>query len=112
MNKANSLPISVQLYSLRNLDGLDRQLDVVQAAGYRHVELLGSHLDDAKGTKAKLDARGLTPSSSHVGIAALRERPEAIAAASRLLGIKQLFMPAVPVAERDSAGNCPGCAWP
>lgn len=102
MNTSQALPISIQLYSLRNIEGLEPQLDVVQAAGYRHVELIGSHLDDAAGTKARLDARGLTPSSSHVGMAALREKPEAIAAACQLLGIKQLFMPSVPPDERDS----------
>lgn len=102
MNTTQPLPISIQIYSLRNIEGLDQQLDLVQAAGYRHVELIGSHLDDAANTKAKLDARGLTPSSSHVSIAALREKPEAIAAACKLLGIKQLFMPSVPPDERDS----------
>lgn len=105
MSNTNSLPISIQLYSLRNLEGLDQQLDLVQATGYRYVELIGSHLDDSANTKAKLDARGLTPSSSHVSMAALRERPEAIAAACKLLGIKQLFMPSVPPAERDSPAD-------
>ena len=51
--------------------------------------------------KAKLDARGLRFSSSHVSLAALRERPDKIAAACRLLGFDQLFMPAVPPEQRD-----------
>ena len=93
--------LSIQLYTLRSLDDLDKVLDTVAAAGFRNVEGVGSHLDDAANVKAKLDARGLRFSSSHVSLAALRERPDKIAAACRLLGFDQLFMPAVPPEQRD-----------
>ena len=93
--------LSIQLYTLRSLDDLDRILDVVANAGYRWVETVGSHLDNAAEVRAKLDARGLKASSSHVGLAALRERPDAVAEASRTLGFTDLFMPAVPPEERD-----------
>jgi sugar phosphate isomerase/epimerase len=96
-------PISIQLYSLRTLPGLSEILDTVKAAGYRHVELIGSHLDNAAQVRQALDARGLAVSSSHVGIAALRERFDAIMAACKLLGFTQLFMPSVPPDERRSA---------
>ena len=98
------LPISIQIYSLRNLDGLAAQLDCLAGAGYRHVELIGSQLEDAAATRAALDARGLQVSSSHVGMPALRERLPALLAACQTLGFKQLFMPSVPPAERDSDG--------
>ncbi len=97
--------LSIQLYTLRSLSDLDRILDVVAEAGYRHVETVGSHLDDAAGTRAKLDARGLTASSSHVGLAALRERPDALVEACRTLAIDQLFMPAVPPEQRAMAAQ-------
>ncbi len=93
--------ISIQLYTLRALDDLDVMLDTVQAAGFRHVETIGTHLDDAAGTAAKLARRGLAASSSHVPMAALREKPDAIVAACRTLGIAQVFMPAVPGPARD-----------
>jgi sugar phosphate isomerase/epimerase len=96
-------PISIQLYSLRNLPGLPEVLDTVKAAGYRSVELIGSHLDDAANVRRQLDARGLAVSSSHVGMAALRERFDAIMAACKTLGFTQLFMPSVPPDERASA---------
>jgi sugar phosphate isomerase/epimerase len=99
------LPHSIQIYSLRTLGSLDAQLDCLAAAGHRHVELIGSQLDDAAATRAALDARGLTASSSHVGMAALRERPEQVIAACQTLGFTQLFMPAVPPDERDSDGD-------
>lgn len=93
--------LSIQLYTLRSMGDLDRILDTVAAAGYRQVETIGAHLDDARAVKAKLDARGLGVSSSHVGLAALREKPDAVIAACKLLGFEQLFMPAVPPEQRD-----------
>jgi sugar phosphate isomerase/epimerase len=93
--------LSIQLYTLRSLEDLDRILDTVAQAGYRHVETVGSHLDDAANIRAKLDARGLKASSSHVSLAALREKPDAIADACRTLGFTHLFMPAVPPDQRD-----------
>ena len=68
--------LSIQLYTLRSLNDLDKVLDIAAAAGFRYVEGVGSHLDDAANVKAKADARGLGFSSSHVSLAALRERPD------------------------------------
>jgi sugar phosphate isomerase/epimerase len=95
------LPISIQMYSLRNIDGFDKQLDVARAAGYQNVELFGSQLDDAAMYKDMLDSKGLKASSSHVSLVALRERFDAMMAACKTLGFTQLFMPAVPLPERD-----------
>ena len=97
--------LSIQLYTLRSLGDLDRILDAAAEAGFRHVETVGSHLDDAANVRAKLDARGLKASSSHVSLAALRERPDAVMEACRTLGFTQLFMPAVPPDQRDMAAD-------
>jgi sugar phosphate isomerase/epimerase len=94
--------LSIQLYTLRSLGELDRVLDVVKQAGYGHVETVGYHLDDAENVRAKLDARGLKVSSSHVGLEALRERLDVVLRACRILGFDQLFMPAVPSEQRQS----------
>ncbi|MGF6750851.1 hypothetical protein [Paraburkholderia sp. MM5482-R1] len=45
MNQA--LPISIQIYSLRNAGELDRQFDIAAQAGFRQVELIGSLLENA-----------------------------------------------------------------
>jgi sugar phosphate isomerase/epimerase len=97
--------LSIQLYTMRALGDLDRILDAVAEAGYRQVETVGSQLDDAATTRAKLDARGLKVSSSHVSLAALRARSDAVIEASRTLGADQLFMPAVPPEQRDMAAD-------
>jgi sugar phosphate isomerase/epimerase len=97
--------LSIQLYTLRSLDNLDRILDVVSDAGYRYVETVGSHLDDVVNVRSQLDARGLKASSSHVSLAALREKPDAVADACRTLDITDLYMPAVPPEQRDMAAD-------
>jgi sugar phosphate isomerase/epimerase len=93
--------LSIQLYTLRSLGGLDRVLDAVKEAGYGHVETIGAHLEDAENVRAALDARGLKVSSSHVSLPALRERPDLIVQACRTLGFDQLFMPSVPPEQRQ-----------
>jgi sugar phosphate isomerase/epimerase len=94
--------LSIQLYTLRSLGELDRILDTVKQAGYFHVETVGSHLDEAESARAKLDARGLLVSSSHVSLEALRERLDVVVQACHTLGCDQLFMPAVPAEQRYS----------
>ena len=97
--------LSIQLYTLRSLESLESTLDIVAEAGYRYVETVGSHLDDAANVRAKLDARGLKTSSSHVSLAALREKPGDVLAACQTLGCTRLFMPAVPPEQRDMAAD-------
>ena len=97
----NTDRLSIQLYTLRTLGDLDHVLDATAAAGFRHVELVGSHLDNAAATKAALDARGLTVSTSHVSLAALRERPRMVIDACHALRFNELFMPSVPQEQRD-----------
>lgn len=108
MTECTAAPtLSVQLYTLRELGELDLILDAVAGAGYRNVELIGSHLDDASNVAAKLAARGMSASSSHVSMASLREKPDAILDACKTLGFEHLFMPSVPAPERLS----PAAYW-
>ena len=97
-------PISIQIYSMRNIGDLDRELDAVAVAGYRNVELIGALLNDAPGTRNKLEARDLKASSSHVSLDALRTNFDVVADACKTIGFTQLFMPSVPVPERHSEG--------
>ena len=103
--------ISIQLYTLRNLGDTDLILDTVAAAGYKNVEGIGSHLDDAAIVAPKVAARGMKMTSSHVGLAALRDRPDAVIAACKTFGFTDLYMPAVPpeMRQMDAAGWRAAC---
>ena len=99
MNVADDL--SIQLYTMREYGELDRQLDAVAEIGFRKVETVGSQLGDAAGLRAMLDARGLAAPTGHVAMADLRTRLDWVADQARTVGIEQLYMPAVPLEERE-----------
>jgi len=93
--------LSIQLYTLRDLGDLDRILEAVSHAGFRHVEMIGSHLDDPARTQRKLETHGLRAASSHVSLQQLRDKPEAIIDACEELSIDEIYMPAVSSEDRD-----------
>jgi len=99
--------LSIQLYSLRHLGGLDRQLDAAAQAGFVAVETIGSHLDDPKALKAALAGRGLSAPSGHIGMPALRGELDRVSEAATEAGIAQLFMPALPPEEHNGDAD----AW-
>lgn len=99
--------LSIQLYSLRDYGDLDRQLDALAELGFRQVETVGGHLTDATATRAKLDARGIKAPTGHVGMQDLRTRLDWVAEQARIVGLRHLFMPAVPVEEREGTAD----AW-
>ena len=92
--------LSLQLYSLRGLGGIEAQLDAAAKAGFRLVETAGGQLADPKHLRSELDARSLAAPTGHVGIVDLRDSPQRVADAAAEVGIRQLFMPAYPPAER------------
>jgi sugar phosphate isomerase/epimerase len=103
MNIAEDL--SIQLYSLRDYGDLDRQLAALADIGFRRVELIGSHLDDAKQTRARLDAHGLSAPTGHVSMGALRQRLDWVAEQAQIIGLSELYMPALPDAERTVSAD-------
>lgn len=92
--------ISIQLYSLRALDGMDAICAAAADAGFSHVELIESQLLDPQ-APAIVAGSGLVPSSSHVSMAALRQDLPAVVAACRRHGVATLFMPSLPPEQRD-----------
>lgn len=98
--------LSVQLYSLRDHGSLAAQLDAVRAAGFPAVETIQGLMEDARGTRAMLDERGLKALSGHVSLAAMRDRPEWAFEAAHVLGVGLLVVPALHGPDRpaDEAG--------
>ena len=99
MNVARDL--SIQLYSLREFRDLEAQLEALAGLGFQQVETIGGHLVDAEATRALLDRFGISAPTGHVGLADLRERPDWVIEQASVIGITQLFMPAVPAGERE-----------
>jgi sugar phosphate isomerase/epimerase len=89
------IPISLQLYSIRDMTKADFAGAVAQVAeiGYPAVELAGYGNLDAKGAKAALDKAGLRVSGMHVGIKPLREEFAKVVEEARIVGCKDVICP-------------------
>jgi sugar phosphate isomerase/epimerase len=106
---AGELPISAQLYTVRNVGALDQQLATVAAAGIKYVEpfrFAGMQDVPAAEFKALLDRHGLKVSGMHVNIGALIEETDRIAEYNKTIGNTRLIVPALPasITPKDKAG--------
>src|SRR5262245_45410397 len=63
------IPISVQLYSVRNIKDLDEAMKAMKDIGFDGVEFAGygKYSNDAAGLKKKLDELGLQAAATHIG---------------------------------------------
>jgi sugar phosphate isomerase/epimerase len=89
------IPVSLQLYSLRDLTKTDFAGTVAEVAkiGYSGVETAGyGNLDVVAAAKALADV-GLKVSGQHVGIGALRADLSKVAYEAHLLGTKNVICP-------------------
>lgn len=97
--------LSIQLYSLRDFGTLDSQLSALAALGFKNVETIGSHLEDAELTKATLDKFGLSAPTGHVNLDDLRSRQSWVVEQAKTIGIEDLYMPAVSPQDRSGSAD-------
>ena len=96
------LPIlSVQLFTLRAIEDDQLMLDAVAAAGYSHVELFGAKLAIGDPLSRLMQERGLRATGSHVALADLITDLDRVVEHARAFEITSLFVPSVPVPQRD-----------
>jgi sugar phosphate isomerase/epimerase len=96
--QAPALPISAQLYTVRNAGTLDEQFATIARAGIRNVELFrfyGMTEVPADQMKALLDKHGLKVSGLHVSLGELSENTDRIVEANRAIGNTRLIVPAL-----------------
>ena len=95
--QTTSLPIALQLYTLRTLDNaFDDTLAQVAAAGYTAVETVGDHGRTADELRALLDNHGLRVISTHLQLDALRDHTREIIAFNQTLRNNTLVVPYIP----------------
>src|SRR6476469_5283335 len=101
-----SLPISLQLYTVRDLTATDFAGTVKQLAkiGYRAVEMAGyGNLKSAKEAKKALDDAGLEVSGAHATIDVLQSDLNKIMDEHETLGSKNIICPWLPEERRKDA---------
>ena len=94
-----ALPISAQLYTVRNVGTLDEQLATVAGAGIKYVEPFrfnGMKEPPAAEFKALLDKHGLKVSGMHVNIGEVIENTDKLVEYNKAIGNTRLIVPALP----------------
>lgn len=100
------IPISVQLYTVRDLTARDFAGTVKQVAaiGYESVEMAGyGNLKTAAEAKKALDDAGLSVAGTHVSIDQLENEIVRVMDESETLGTKLVICPFMPEARRKDA---------
>jgi sugar phosphate isomerase/epimerase len=98
--------LAVQLYSLRQVADLERQLQLVRDAGLACVECTTANYADPQRLRRLLERHQLTAPTGHFGIDRLRGEFAATVALAHALGMETLYVWGLPQAEqpRDVAG--------
>jgi len=94
-----ALPISAQLYTVRNVGTLDQQLATVAAAGIKYVEPFrfnGMTETPAGEFKSLLEKHGLKVSGMHVNIGEVIENTDRLVEYNKTIGNTRLIVPALP----------------
>ena len=103
-----SIPVALQLYSLRDRTKTDFAGTVAEVAkiGYTGVETAGYGNLDVNGVAAALKANHLTCAGMHVGIDALRANLNRCVSDALLLGAKHVTCPGWPRDHYHSGAAC------
>ena len=92
--------LAVQLYSLRQVADLERQLQLVRDAGLACVECTTANYADPQRFRRLLERYQLTAPTGHFGIDRLRAEFDATVALARSLGMETLYVWGFPQAEQ------------
>lgn len=102
-----SLPVAVQVYSVRDDASSDLQgtLEKIQAMGYDGVEFAGLYGYAPADIKKMLEKTGLTAVSAHVPLNDLRRDTKNVIADYAYLGCKWIAVPYLDKADRPGSGD-------
>ncbi|MBI5705374.1 MAG: sugar phosphate isomerase/epimerase [Armatimonadetes bacterium] len=104
-----SLPIALELYSVRNECAQDLLgvLAKVAKMGYQGVEFAGFHGHSAEAVKSALQSSGLQVAGSHTGIGVLGpDKLDETLAFMETIGCKYVIVPGIPEEKRNSPEAC------
>lgn len=100
-----SLPVAIQLYSLREDTGKDFRgtLEQVKALGYDGVEFAGLGGNSPEAIKAMCEEIGLVPISAHVPLSQLLGNPEKVLGDYKAIGCQYVALPYLDAKYRETA---------
>ena len=101
---AMSLPVAIQLYSLRADAAADFRatLEAVKKMGYDGVEFAGLHGNSPEDIKTMCEEIGLTPISAHVPFAELLADTEKVLTSYKTIGCEYVVLPYLDAKYRET----------
>nr|WP_234479995.1 sugar phosphate isomerase/epimerase [Erwinia sp. S38] len=95
--------IALQMYTLRNVGTPAEQFAMAHKAGFKHVELVGTHNLNAAQLKALLEKNQLTVTSSHVQLKALEQDYQQTVAFNKAVGNSTIVVPWIEPQDRPDS---------
>ncbi|MBS0899650.1 sugar phosphate isomerase/epimerase family protein [Pantoea dispersa] len=95
--------IALQMYTLRNVGPAEKQFAMAHEAGFRHVEIVGTHDLSAKQLTSLLKKNDLTVTSAHVQLSALENDYAGTVAFNKSVGNSTLVVPWIEPADRPDS---------
>jgi len=101
-----SLPIALQLFTIRNELGsnYEQTMEQIASYGYRYVELAGLHDRTAEQVKGILDQFGLKAIATHVGLGDITNNLPQMVEQAELFGFKHIVLPFLEDKFRNPSG--------
>ena len=94
--------LSIQLYSGRKFPPVEKQLEIVEAEGYRFVEPFGAYYEDIGATQKLFERHKVVAFSAHVSLDLADGQRERVRDMAKALGMKWVITPHVAFEQRPS----------
>ncbi|WP_051931070.1 sugar phosphate isomerase/epimerase [Rahnella sp. WP5] len=94
--------IALQMYTLRNVGSADKQFAMAHEAGFKNVEIVGTHDLSAKQMQELLAKNQLKVTSAHVQLSALENSYAQTLAFNKAVGNKTLIVPWIEAEDRPT----------
>jgi len=95
--------IALQMYTLRNAGTTEQQFSMAHKAGFRHVEIVGTHDISANELATLLKKNELTVTSAHVQLSALEKNYAQTVAFNKSLGNSTIVVPWIEPEDRPDS---------
>lgn len=95
--------IALQMYTLRNVGEADKQFAMAEKAGFRNVELVGTHDLDANSMKSLLKKNALNVVAAHVQLSALETDYDNTVSFNKAVNNTHIVVPWIAPADRPDS---------
>ncbi|WP_339025033.1 sugar phosphate isomerase/epimerase [Leclercia pneumoniae] len=97
--------VALQMYTLRNVGSAEKQFAMAHEAGFKHIEIVGTHDLSAKQLASLLKKNDLTVTSAHVQLSALENDYAKTVSFNKSVGNNTLIVPWIEPKDRPDSSQ-------